>query len=192
MFDVQSWLSSGGLFLLATITFAETGLLIGFLLPGDTLLVVAGFLTSAAGGHVLPPLPITAGVVFVAAALGDQVGYMFGRRLGPSVFNRPHSRLFNPANARRAETFFAQRGPSASILARFVPVVRTFTPIVADVVGRRDAGTSVEAPGRARPSRHLTGSGTCRRGTCHRVPGRARRTARSSGGWRASTSRWRR
>ncbi len=133
MFDVQSWLGSGGLILLAAIVFAESGLLIGFFLPGDTLLFVAGFLSAAAGGHVLPPLPITAGVAFVAAALGDQVGYMFGRRFGPGVSNRPRSRLFNPANAARAEAFFAQRGPWALVLARFVPVVRTFTPVVAGV-----------------------------------------------------------
>jgi membrane-associated protein len=133
MFDVQSWLSSGGLLLMAAVVFAESGLLVGFFLPGDTLLFVAGFLTSAAGGHVLPPLPLTAAVAFAAAAIGDQVGYMFGHRFGPSVFNRPRSRLFNPLNARRAEAFFAQRGPWAIVLARFVPVVRTFTPIVAGV-----------------------------------------------------------
>jgi membrane-associated protein len=133
MFDVQSWLGSGGLILLAAIVFAESGLLIGFFLPGDTLLFVAGFLSSAAGGHVLPPLPITAGIAFAGAALGDQVGYMFGRRLGPSVFTRPRSRLFNPANALRAEAFFAQRGPWALVLARFVPIVRTFTSVVAGV-----------------------------------------------------------
>src|SRR4051794_21080513 len=133
MFDVQSWLSSGGLILLAPVVFAESGLLIGLFLPGDALLFVAGFLTSAAGGHVLPPLAVTAAVAFVTAALGDQVGYLFGRRFGPGAFNRPRSRLFNQANARRAEAFFAQRGPWAVVLARFVPVVRTFTPVVAGV-----------------------------------------------------------
>jgi membrane-associated protein len=133
MFDVQSWLSSGGLLLLAAIVFAETGLLVGFFLPGDTLLFVAGFLTSAAGGHVMPPLPVTATIAFAAAAIGDQIGYTIGRRVGPSVFNRSRSRLFNPANALRAEAFFAQRGPRALVLARFIPVVRTFTPVVAGV-----------------------------------------------------------
>jgi membrane-associated protein len=140
MFDVQNWLSSGGLLLLAAIVFAETGLLLGFFLPGDTLLFVAGFLTSASGGHVMPPLPVTAAVAFAAAAIGHQVGYTIGRRVGPSVFNRPRSRLFNPANALRAEAFFAYRGPWALVLARFIPVVRTFTPVVAGV-GRMRYGT---------------------------------------------------
>jgi membrane-associated protein len=131
--DIESWLSTGGLALLAAIVFAETGLLIGFFLPGDSLLFMAGFLASEAGGHVLPPLPITALVVFVAAVLGDQVGYIFGLRVGPSLFSRPGSRLFNPLNAVRAQAFFDRRGPSALVLARFIPIVRTFVPIIAGV-----------------------------------------------------------
>ncbi len=131
--DIESWLSTGGLALLAAIVFAETGLLIGFFLPGDSLLFMAGFLSSSAGGHVLPPLPITALVVFVAAALGDQVGYLIGLRIGPSLFSRPGSRLFNPLNAVRAQAFFDRRGPSALVLARFVPIVRTFVPVIAGV-----------------------------------------------------------
>ncbi len=106
MIDVESWLTAGGLALLAAIVFAETGLLMGFFLPGDSLLFIAGFLSSAAGGHILPPLPVTAFVVFFFAALGDQVGYIFGRRVGPSLFSRPERRLFNPANALRAKDFF--------------------------------------------------------------------------------------
>ncbi len=137
MMDVEAWLTAGGLALLAAIVFAETGLLVGFFLPGDSLLFMAGFLSSAAGGHILPPLPITAFVVFIAAALGDQVGYLFGRRVGPSLFSRPERRLFNPANARRAQVFFEQRGPRSIVLARFVPIVRTFVPIVAGVGAMR-------------------------------------------------------
>ena len=133
MIDVESWLRAGGIGLLAAIVFAESGLLIGFFLPGDSLLFVAGFLSSSAGGHVLPALPITASVVFVAAAGGDQVGYLIGRRLGPALFTRPRSRLFNPANAGRASDFFERRGPRAVVLARFVPIVRTFVPVVAGV-----------------------------------------------------------
>ncbi len=109
--DIESWLSTGGLALLAAIVFAETGLLVGFFLPGDSLLFMAGFLSSAAGGHVLPPLPITALVVFIAAVAGDQVGYLIGLRIGPSLFSRPGSRLFNPLNAVRAQAFFDRRGP---------------------------------------------------------------------------------
>lgn len=137
MIDVEHWLTVGGLVVLALVVFAESGLLLGFFLPGDTLLFVAGFLSSAAGGHVLPPLPITATVVFLAATAGDQVGYLIGRRAGPSLFNRPQSRLFNPANVERAQAFFEQRGPGAVVVARFVPVVRTFTPVVAGVAHMR-------------------------------------------------------
>ncbi|MEA3184469.1 MAG: rane-associated protein [Ilumatobacteraceae bacterium] len=133
LFDIQKWLDKGGLALCALMVFAETGLLVGFFLPGDSLLFIAGFLSSKAGGHALPVLPVTAGVIFVAAVVGDQVGYLFGRKIGPSLFDRPSSRLFNPANVARAHAFFERRGSVAIVLARFVPVVRTFTPVVAGV-----------------------------------------------------------
>jgi membrane-associated protein len=137
MIDVQGWLAAGGLAVLTAVVFAESGLLVGFFLPGDTLLFIAGFLSSSAGGKVLPPLPVTAAVVFLAATAGDQVGYLIGRRFGPSLFQRPQSRLFNPANVVRAQAFFERRGSSAVVIARFIPVVRTFTPIVAGVAGMR-------------------------------------------------------
>ena len=137
MIDVARWLAAGGLAILAAVVFAESGLLIGFFLPGDTLLFVAGFLSSNAGGHVLPALPVTAGVAFVAAAAGDQVGFLIGRRVGPGLFKRPQSRLFNPTNVIRAQSFFDRRGPSAVVVARFIPVVRTFTPIVAGIGNMR-------------------------------------------------------
>jgi membrane-associated protein len=137
LLDPQNWLEKGGLAILALIVFAESGLLIGFFLPGDSLLFIAGLLSSDAGGNRLPPLPITAGVVFVAAVAGDQVGYLFGRKVGPSLFDRPQSRLFKPANVAKAHAFFERRGPVAIVLARFVPVVRTFTPIVAGVAEMR-------------------------------------------------------
>ncbi|MEP7204360.1 MAG: VTT domain-containing protein [Ilumatobacteraceae bacterium] len=133
LFNIEKWLKQGGLTIAALIVFAESGLLIGFFLPGDSLLFVAGFLSSNAGHHVMPPLPVTAGVIFVAAVLGDQVGYLFGRKVGPSLFDRSKSRLFNPVNVARAHLFFERRGPAAIVLARFVPIVRTFTPIVAGV-----------------------------------------------------------
>jgi membrane-associated protein len=135
VFDVQSWLSTGGIALLAAIVFAESGLLVGFFLPGDSLLFVAGFLTSGAGHHVLPALPWTIAVVVVAAVVGDQIGYTIGHRVGPALFHRPRSRLFNAANVERAQSFFERKGPRAIVLARFVPVVRTFTPVVAGVAG---------------------------------------------------------
>lgn len=133
LFNIESWLDKGGLILLAAIVFAESGLLIGFFLPGDSLLFIAGFLASNAGGNVLPPLPIVALVTFVAAVAGDQVGYFFGRKVGPSLFDRPQSRLFNPKNIEKASAFFDKHGSKTIVMARFVPVVRTFAPIVAGV-----------------------------------------------------------
>src|ERR1044072_6973750 len=85
----ESIVEKGGLALLAAIIFAESGLLIGFFLPGDSLLFVGGSLASDAGGNQLPPLPIVALVAFLAAVIGDQVGFWFGRKMGPALFNRP-------------------------------------------------------------------------------------------------------
>jgi membrane-associated protein len=133
LFDIESWLDKGGVVLLAAIVFAESGLLIGFFLPGDSLLFIAGFLSSNAGGKVLPPLPIVAGVAFVAAVAGDQVGYLFGKKVGPSLFQRPESRLFKPSHIDKAQAFFDKHGAKTIVLARFVPIVRTFAPIVAGV-----------------------------------------------------------
>ena len=130
----NDWIKNGGLPVLALIVFAESGLLVGFFLPGDSLLFFAGFLASEAGGHKLPGgLAAVAGVAVIAAIAGDQVGYLFGRRVGPALFNRPQSRLFNPANVAKAQGFFDRHGTKTIVLARFVPVVRTFAPIVAGV-----------------------------------------------------------
>jgi len=129
----ESILEKGGLALLGLIIFAESGLLIGFFLPGDSLLFVGGFLASDAGGNRLPALPIVALVAFAAAVIGDQVGFWFGRKVGPSLFNRPDSRLFKQQNVLRAHVFFEKHGPKTIVLARFVPIVRTFAPIVAGV-----------------------------------------------------------
>ncbi|MEZ5145107.1 MAG: VTT domain-containing protein [Acidimicrobiales bacterium] len=116
-----------GLFL---IIFAESGLLIGFFLPGDSLLFTAGLLS--AGGK-LAPLPVLLVGCFLAAFLGDQVGYMFGKKVGPSIFSRPDSRLFKVEYVEKAQSYFDKHGSKTIILARFVPVVRTFAPIVAGV-----------------------------------------------------------
>ena len=142
LFDIESWLESGGVLLLAAIVFAESGLLIGFFLPGDSLLFIAGFLSSSAGGEVLPPLPVVAAATFVAAVAGDQVGYLFGQRVGPNLFDRNESRFFNPQNIQKARDFFDRHGAKTIVMARFVPVVRTFTPIVAGV-GRMNYRTFV-------------------------------------------------
>jgi membrane-associated protein len=129
----ESMLEKGGLALLALIIFAESGLLIGFFLPGDSLLFVGGFLASDAGGNRLPPLPVVALVAFAAAVIGDQVGFWFGRKVGPGLFRRPDSRLFKQQNVTKAHAFFERHGAKTIVLARFVPIVRTFAPIVAGV-----------------------------------------------------------
>lgn len=127
----NKWVESGGLVVLAAIVFAESGLLVGFFLPGDSLLFFAGFLASEAGGEHLPALPWVAGAVALAAIAGDQVGYMIGAKLGPALFKREESRFFHPENVAKAEAFFAKHGSKTIILARFVPIIRTFAPFVA-------------------------------------------------------------
>ncbi len=118
-------------FLVMAVVFTETGLLLGFFLPGDSLLFLAGALIAS---HVIAlPLWVLAAGVFVAAVAGDQLGYVIGRRYGPRVFSRPDSRFFRHENAERAQAFFARRGALAVVLGRFVPVVRTFVPVVAGV-----------------------------------------------------------
>ena len=113
------------------IIFAETGLLAGFFLPGDTLLFTIGVMTAAGVIHL--PFWLVAAGLFASAVLGDQVGYLVGRHVGPRVFARQHSRFFAASHASRAQAFFAKHGPRAVLLARFVPVARTFTPVVAGV-----------------------------------------------------------
>jgi membrane-associated protein len=125
------WVEKGGLVVLGIIIFAESGLLVGFFLPGDSLLFFGGFLSSEAGGNLLPALPWVALVAALAAIIGDQVGYMIGATFGPKVFDRPKSRFFNPEYVVKAEAFFGKHGSKTIVLARFVPIVRTFVPTVA-------------------------------------------------------------
>ena len=137
LFNIESWLNSGGLALLGAIVFAESGLLIGFFLPGDSLLFVSGFLSSSAGGNILPPLPLVALVTVLCAIAGDQVGYWFGKRVGPALFDRPKSRIFNPEYVAKAHNFLEKYGAKTIVMARFIPIVRTFAPIVAGVGSMR-------------------------------------------------------
>lgn len=116
---------------IAAIIFAESGLLIGFFLPGDSLLFTAGFLVSQ--DLILFNIHFLAMILFLAAVLGDNVGYTFGRRVGRRLFRRKDSVLFHQENLRAAEAFYETHGPKTIIIARFVPVVRTFAPIVAGV-----------------------------------------------------------
>ncbi|BCB75240.1 hypothetical protein GCM10022251_34040 [Phytohabitans flavus] len=125
------WLTSTfGVLGILVIVFAESGLLIGFFLPGDSLLFTAGLLV-ADGRYLHLSLPLLCALIAIAAVAGDQVGYLFGRSVGRRLFDRPESRLFKRENLLRAEAFFARHGARSIVLARFVPVVRTFTPIIA-------------------------------------------------------------
>lgn len=135
--DPEKLINKYGLIGIALIVFAETGLLIGFFLPGDSLLFTAGLL--AAKGDVFDqPIWLIVLVTMVAAVLGDQVGYRIGAKAGPTLFAKPKSKLFNPDHVLKAQSFFDHHGPKAIVLARFVPIVRTFTPVIAGV-GRMNA-----------------------------------------------------
>lgn len=132
--DLAPLLERGAwLFLLvvAGCIFAESGLLVGLLLPGDSLLFAAGLVVATQGGR--PNIALLIGCCFVAAVAGDQVGYLFGKKVGPALFTRPNSRWFKQENVARSHEFFEHHGPKALVLARFVPIVRTFTPILAGV-----------------------------------------------------------
>ena len=134
--DPKKLIDSFGLIGLALIVFAESGLLIGFFLPGDSLLFTAGLLTAVKnGGQPIfnHPVWLVMLVCMVAAILGDQVGYQFGKRVGPALFDRPKSRFFRPSHVQKAHAFFERYGARTILLARFVPIVRTFAPIVAGV-----------------------------------------------------------
>jgi membrane-associated protein len=112
------------------IVFVESGLLVGFFLPGDSLLFTAGLL-SAAG--TMPPLWVLLVTIPLAAIAGDQVGYLIGRRAGPAIFRRPDSRFFRQEYVEKAEAYFERYGPRTIVIARFVPIVRTFAPVMAGV-----------------------------------------------------------
>lgn len=116
---------------IAAIIFAESGLLIGFFLPGDSLLFTAGFLVQS--DIIKFNIHLLVLILFIAAVLGDNVGYTFGRRFGRKLFERKNSVLFHSENLARAETFYKKHGPKTIVIARFVPVVRTFAPIVAGI-----------------------------------------------------------
>jgi membrane-associated protein len=117
--------------IVCAIIFAETGLLVGFIFPGDTLLFFAGLLTFT--GVIAFPIWIVALSVALAAFLGGELGYLIGHKVGPRIFERKESGLFSKKNVERTNVFFERFGGRAVILARFVPVVRTFAPIAAGV-----------------------------------------------------------
>ena len=128
--DPDFLIKTFGLAGILAIVFVESGLLVGFFLPGDALLFTAGVLSSTGK---LPALPFLLVTIPIAAIAGDQVGYAIGRKAGPAIFNKPESRFFHRENVDRAQEFFDRHGPRTIILARFVPIVRTFVPVVAGV-----------------------------------------------------------
>jgi membrane-associated protein len=119
----------GGYVVLTAIVFTETGLLIGFFLPGDSLLITAG-LVAATGALDIWWLNV---LLVAAAVAGDSVGYAIGARIGPRLFTREKSRLFNPRHVVRTREFYARHGAKTIVIARFVPIIRTFAPVVAGV-----------------------------------------------------------
>lgn len=119
----------GGYVLLFVIVFTETGLFVGFFLPGDSLLITAGLVASAG---VLDVWLVNA-LLIVAAVTGDSTGYAIGARIGPRLFTRERSLLFNPRHVERTRQFYARHGAKTIVIARFVPMVRTFAPVVAGV-----------------------------------------------------------
>lgn len=125
--------SLGGFALLGVcvIVFVETGLLVGFFLPGDSLLFMTGLFTAA--GFIDMPIWFVCAAISLSAWAGDQTGYWIGRRLGPAVFNRPQSKFFSHKNVERTHAFFERYGARAIILAHFVPVMRTFVPVAAGI-----------------------------------------------------------
>lgn len=133
--DPNHLLNQFGIYGLLLVVFAESGLLIGFFLPGDSLLFTTGLLITT--DQLDLPLWVACVLISLAAIIGDQAGYLFGKKVGPSLFRRPDSRLFKQENVAKAHEFFEKHGPKSLVLARFVPVVRTFTPIIAGVSGMR-------------------------------------------------------
>ena len=128
-YGLDDLVRGGGYVVLFAIVFTETGLLVGFFLPGDSLLITAG-LVAATGTLNIWWLN---GLLAVAAVAGDSVGYAIGRRVGPRLFTRPRSLLFNPRYVQRTRAFYARHGAKTIVIARFVPIVRTFAPVVAGV-----------------------------------------------------------
>lgn len=131
--DIVALIRAVGLIGVTAIIFAESGLFIGFFLPGDSLLFTAGILASQDILDIRWLVPLC----YAAAVLGDSFGYWFGRRVGPAIFSREDSLLFHKDHLRRAQEFYTQHGGKTIILARFMPIIRTFAPIVAGVGAMR-------------------------------------------------------
>lgn len=132
--DLQGILSDLGplaMVIVCLIIIAETGLLVGFFLPGDSLLFTVGLMIGA--GLIDVPIWLACILISISAIAGDQLGYFIGRKAGPAVFKRPNSKFFSQKNAQRAQDFFVKHGAKAVIFAHYVPIMRTFVPVAAGV-----------------------------------------------------------
>ena len=137
-FDLIQFAQAAGplaaLVVVAIIIFAESGLLIGFFLPGDSILFTMGFLIQGTTNFNLNiNVNLVVVVLLIASILGNLVGYIFGLKVGPKLFNRPNSLLFKQENIQKAQDFYDKYGGKTIIIARFIPIVRTFVPIIAGV-----------------------------------------------------------
>jgi membrane-associated protein len=126
LYELVRW---GGYVALVAIVFTETGLLVGFFLPGDSLLITAGLVAAAGSLDIW----LLNGLLIVAAIVGDSVGYAIGYRAGPRIFTREDSRWFNRRHLVRTREFYERHGGKTIVLARFIPIIRTFAPVVAGV-----------------------------------------------------------
>lgn len=133
LYDVKALIAWGGYAAMVFIVFAETGLFFGFFLPGDSLLVTAGILASTG----LLDIWVLNLLLVPAAIIGDATGYYFGKKVGVALYSRKDSRFFKKAHVERARAFYEKHGGKTIILARFIPAVRTFAPIVAGVSGMK-------------------------------------------------------
>jgi membrane-associated protein len=127
--DVTNLIQSGGLLVIALIIYAESGMMVGFFLPGDTLLLSAGVL--AASGQF--PIELTVGVIALAAVLGDNTGYIIGKTAGKRLFRKEDGIIFRQEYVRRAEKFYEKHGAKTLLIAHYVPIVRSFAPLVAGI-----------------------------------------------------------
>ncbi len=129
MFDLISLIETIGYAGVFAVVFAESGILLGFFLPGDSLLFTAGLLASSGFFNIFLLMPL----LFIGAVAGDSFGYYLGRKFGPGIFNRKESFFFHPNNAETSKRFFDKYGTKTIFLARFIPIIRTFAPVLAGV-----------------------------------------------------------
>jgi len=132
MINPESIIHYGGIYLLLFVIFAETGLFVGFFLPGDSLLFTAGLLCSA--GILQIDILLLVGLIIIAAVIGNMVGYVFGKKVGPLLFTRKSGFFFRREQLIDAHAFYLKHGGKTIIIGRFLPIIRTFAPIVAGII----------------------------------------------------------